>query len=340
MKTIINTYEYLDKHEELELFYELGIEYQRKNKGYNFRCPICGDSKKNKHKKRGWVLDTPEYPFLIYKCFNGECYWGGTFKNFLYNFYPELYKKYKNKLKQKLYDKVKNENIISKKNNTTLLNQNETKENNKFKLKLFKLNSELFKPITEYKEPLEYLKKRKIPEEYFEKIFFCIDKNSIYNDMIIFPFEYKKGLYYGFQGRSYKYKSFLTYSKNDNFKVYNYFNVDLTQPVYIFESIIDSLFVKNSIAMLGVDISKEILNTIQTPIFVLDNDDAGYNKIEKYLKLGYKCVIFPDNIKCKDVNDMIVKENFTKEDIYNIIQYNIYQGNEGLIKLKLKRLRK
>lgn len=23
---------------------------------YNFRCPICGDSEKNKRKKRGWLL--------------------------------------------------------------------------------------------------------------------------------------------------------------------------------------------------------------------------------------------------------------------------------------------
>ena len=34
----------------------------------NFRCPFCGDSKKNQFKKRGWLLEKPNN--IVYYCHN------------------------------------------------------------------------------------------------------------------------------------------------------------------------------------------------------------------------------------------------------------------------------
>jgi transcription elongation factor Elf1 len=37
---------------------------------YNFRCPFCGDSKKNQRKKRGWLLWNEPFDTYIFSCHN------------------------------------------------------------------------------------------------------------------------------------------------------------------------------------------------------------------------------------------------------------------------------
>jgi len=57
---------------------------------YNFRCNICGDSKKNSHKKRGWFLTYKNK--YIFKCFN--CGISKPAKYWLKEYYPEFYNQY------------------------------------------------------------------------------------------------------------------------------------------------------------------------------------------------------------------------------------------------------
>ena len=56
------------------------------NNLYNFRCPYCGDSQKNKSKARGFFF--PKENNLIYKCHN--CGKGASLKNFLMHLDPKL----------------------------------------------------------------------------------------------------------------------------------------------------------------------------------------------------------------------------------------------------------
>ena len=53
---------------------------------YNFRCPYCGDSQKNKSKARGFFF--PKENNLIYKCHN--CGKGASLKYFLMHLDPKL----------------------------------------------------------------------------------------------------------------------------------------------------------------------------------------------------------------------------------------------------------
>ena len=46
---------------------------------WNFRCPICGDSQKNKNKRRGFIYEKQNKYF--YRCHN--CDFGATFSTFL-----------------------------------------------------------------------------------------------------------------------------------------------------------------------------------------------------------------------------------------------------------------
>ena len=68
------------------------LEQFKKVKGnlYNFRCPICGDSKKNKNKTRGYLYQVKTN--TNFKCHN--CGINISFNNFLKDLDPSLYKEY------------------------------------------------------------------------------------------------------------------------------------------------------------------------------------------------------------------------------------------------------
>ena len=57
---------------------------------FNVRCPICGDSQKNKRKMRGYLFKKNND--LIYKCHN--CQWSGSFGKLLKEIDSILYKQY------------------------------------------------------------------------------------------------------------------------------------------------------------------------------------------------------------------------------------------------------
>ena len=57
---------------------------------YNFRCPLCGDSKKHKNKARGYLY--PLKSDMNYKCHN--CGASSTFSNFLKQIDITIHKQY------------------------------------------------------------------------------------------------------------------------------------------------------------------------------------------------------------------------------------------------------
>ena len=61
-----------------------------KNNLYNFRCPICGDSQKNKTRARGYLYQVKNN--TNYKCHN--CGINVSFNNFLKDIDPATHKQY------------------------------------------------------------------------------------------------------------------------------------------------------------------------------------------------------------------------------------------------------
>jgi hypothetical protein len=107
-------------------------------------------------------------------------------------------------------------------------------------------------------------------------------------------------------------------------KVYNYDDIDNTKPVYILEGPFDSYFVDNSIAMCGADVDLKKLN-ISQPIYIYDNEPRNkeiLGRMEKTISQNLPIVIWPKNIKQKDVNLMIL----AGLNVNQIIQDNIYTG--------------
>ena len=62
------------------------------SKGFNFRCPVCGDSQKNKSKKRGWVLFDNQK--VTYMCHNGGCIDPISFQRLVKEKFPHFYDEY------------------------------------------------------------------------------------------------------------------------------------------------------------------------------------------------------------------------------------------------------
>lgn len=66
-------------------------------------------------------------------------------------------------------------------------------------------------------------------------------------------------------------------------------------------------------------------------VLCFDNEPRNkqiVDKVEKYIDKGFKTVVWPDHIKEKDINDMILKGI----DVQSVIEQNTYAGLAAKIK--------
>jgi transcription elongation factor Elf1 len=308
-----------------------------KNNLYNFRCPYCGDSQKHKNKARGYIYQLKnDHNF---KCHN--CGTSRTFTNFLKDLDNVLYDQY-------VMERYKN-GLTGKKSNTP-------EPEFKFEKPLFRKKSFDLPTIEELntEHPArEYLEKRKIPEKYFSELYYCENFkewtntqkqtfNSIQYDepRIIIPL-INKGKIFGYQGRSLKKSSKVKYITiildESNPKIYGLDKIDLDKTVYIVEGPFDSMFVDNAIAMVGADMDYMffISNYECDFVFVYDNEKRNkqmIERVEKTIDSKFPVVIWPNDLKEKDINDLILS-GISSFDIQKIIKDNTFMGLEAKAKL-------
>ena len=118
-------------------------------------------------------------------------------------------------------------------------------------------------------------------------------------------------------------------------KVYGLDRVNKDETVYVVEGPIDSLFLENSIAMAGSDINVEYFTDWKDVVFVLDNEPRNRQIVDKFEKLidsDQNVVIWPEKIKEKDLNDMILS-GIDSFELSTIISKNTTCGLEAKLKL-------
>ena len=318
----------MNKNSELQFIPRLGLQnLKRVQSGYVCTCPKCGIN--SPWKTKLYIL-TEHKSFVTVFC--QKCGMNTNLRNFIRENRPLLFEEYKAEEKKELYSDIKNGNIFKKQ-----VQKSEINTHIELQYK-FKLNTKYFKSATAYRESVEFCKKRYITE-HIDSFFYNIHPKNVLSGMIIFPFYLEdQETLYGFQGRHCKEKLFNTHSKNESMKVYNMYNVELNKPVHIFESIIDSLMVDNSIAMLGTSLSKPVLDMMKDKIFITDNDKVGKNKALQYLNEGHKCFIYPDNFKYKDFNEAVCA-GMPKSELSWLIKDNVFDKTRGITKLKLQILK-
>ena len=297
------------------------IKFKRvKSDLYNFRCPICGDSKKNKTKTRGYLYTIKAD--VNFRCHN--CGASMTFSNFLKEIDPVVHKQY-------VFERFK---------------QGSTGRGTVVEEPIFKFEAPQFK--TSIDLPLAstvdvsriYLEKRKLdPTKFYYAERFVEYVNSHNQSMdvkehprIIIPLYYEKNLV-GVQGRalnsnSVKYITTIFY--DDAPKIYGLDTIRRGAPVFVTEGPFDSTFLLNSIAMCGADgdVGKW---GVSDPVWVYDNEPRSKEitaRISNTITRGDKVVIWPSNIYEKDINDMVLAGH----DVQSIVESNVYKGLEANLK--------
>ena len=290
---------------------------------YNFRCPICGDSQRNKNKARGYIY--PVKNNTNFKCHN--CGASLSLNNFLKKLDPSLHKQY---TLEKFKEGHTGKNFVV--------------DEPKFVFEKPKFTRKLDLPkASENPYAKEYLEERKLNPEKF----YFTDKfkewtntkkqtfDSTYRDepRIIIPMYDRDKNLIGFQGRSLTHNSvkYITVMLNDDSpKLYGLETVDEEKPIYIVEGPFDSTFVENAVAMCGSDVDIRSFGWGDY-IWVLDNEPRNreiVNRIAKLIDRGEKVVIWPNEIVEKDINDMIISGH----NVIDVIKSNTYKDLQAKIK--------
>ena len=289
---------------------------------YNFRCPICGDSQKNKSKTRGYLYSVKAD--VNFRCHN--CGASMTLSNFLKVIDPVIHKQY-------VFERFKDGHT----GRGTVVE--EPKFN--FETPIFKKTIDLPR-ASEIPIAKKYLEKRKLDATKFyfaEKFQQWVNSHkqtfdTIHRDesRIIIPLYYKKDLV-GVQGRSLgpnsvKYITTIFYDEAP--KIYGLDDIRTRDSVYITEGPFDSTFLRNSIALCGADgdVGKW---GVSNPVWVYDNEPRSKEittRISNTIAKGESVVIWPNQIKEKDINDMVLAGH----DVQSIVESNIYNGLEANLK--------
>ena len=290
---------------------------------YNFRCPICGDSQKNKNKSRGYFYVVKNN--TNFKCHN--CGASLSLNNFLKKIDTTLYKQY---TMEKFKEGHTGKNFVV---DQPVL---------KFNKPVFRKKVDLPK-ATENDSAKNYLLKRKLnPDKFYyaerfkswvntqKKTFDYTGKDE--PRIIILMYDEEKQLI-GFQGRALdsspnKYITIML--QEDAPKIYGLDSINREKPIYIVEGPFDSTFVENGVAMCGADVDVGSFGW-SNYIWVLDNEPRNgeiTNRISKLIDRGEKVVIWPSNVTEKDINDMVLSGH----DVMSMLKSSTYSGLEAKIK--------
>jgi transcription elongation factor Elf1 len=290
---------------------------------YNFRCPICGDSQKNKNKARGYMYVVKNN--TNFKCHN--CGASLSLNNFLKKIDTTLYKQY---TLEKFKEGHTGRNFVT------------DEPEFKFKKPIFKKKLNLPK-ASENDFGKEYLTKRKLDPDkfYFAENFMewsntqkqTFDRIIKDEPRIIIPLYDESKTLIGFQGRALKSSTtkYITVMLDEEApKIYGLETIDRKLPVYVVEGPFDSTFVNNSVALCGSDGDLGYLKGSDL-ILVYDNEPRNreiVNRIERCIERNQRVVIWPNNIIEKDINDMVLAGH----DVMSVLKSNTYSGLEAKVK--------
>lgn len=315
--------------------------HQKSDYLWNFRCPICGDSFKNKQKMRGYIYRRKSD--LFFSCHN--CGSSISFGNFLKTVDRSLYSQYQ-------LERFKNENSgnIAKPDFSSVKGLPVFEK--KIEIKLPSIES-----LPDTHAAKGYVKDRKIPKESWSSLFYTEDFQSFVNEImpdydkylyaeprLVIPFYDEKNIFLGLQGRAFvksKVKYITIKLSDDNKKVFGLNKIDKSKKVYVVEGPIDSLFLQNSIAMMDAtlyNVVSSVGNLDYT--FIFDNEPRNKDIVkhmQKTIDLGKDICIWPNLVQnSKDINDMVLN-GFSPSMLQAIIDQHTYNGLKAKLKFEMWR---
>ena len=302
---------------------------------WNFRCPVCGDSQKNKLKMRGYIYRRKSD--LFFTCHN--CGTGHSFGNLLKMVDRSLHSQYQ-------MERFKNESAGNTAKPDFSMLMEKPVFNTQKKITLPNIES---LPITQAGRA--YVKDRFIPKERWSDLYYAEDFDLFVKDIfpeydkklyaeprLVIPFYDEKNILLGFQGRALvnsKVKYITIKLSDDNLKVYGLDRVDKTKKIYVVEGPIDSMFLQNSLAMMDASLYN-VISTVGNYYYTFVFDNEPRNKdvckhMQKTIAMGKSICIWPKHLDMKDINEMILR-GYSPAVIQGIIDSNTF----SLLKAQLE----
>lgn len=276
---------------------------------YNFRCPFCGDSQKNKLKTRGYLFE--KSGGLIYKCHN--CDVGTNLGKLIELVDPGLAKAYRlESYKERVSANTETDTFIIPKTKVErppiILDE-----------MLYRLDL-----LPAHHRAVEYVKSRRIPKERWNDLYYARDfkeletLNPAYegrlmsDERLVIPFRREDGLLTGVTGRAMGNSSlrYATIRITDDPLIYGLDRVARGKTIYVVEGPIDSMFLDNSIAAGGTDFQRALYSLNgENVVLVFDNQPRNkqvVKRVESYVQRGYPMVVWNSNWMYKDINDAVL----------------------------------
>lgn len=305
------------------------------------RCPICGDSKKSKSKRR-FNFEYSDENGGVYHCFN--CGSSGSFIN-LY----AMLKGINPKEAFKELNTFNSKSIIERVTKPT--KKTKIKENNNIEYHDYILNDCISHTEkvdgylkSQYQNKLiSYMKSRKIDSDVF------ISYKGDYQSRYIIPIYDSDGHIIYFQARRIDESMQPKYKNPDTAKItiiYNKHKFKRDKHIIVTEGLLDSKSIGNQgTSCLGKEISNNFIKELSTLtdvgiIIALDNDKDGMLSILKVIEnkeitFNMKFFLFPYKYKMyKDLNQFTVSENINSRDAYEFVVKNSYTKVNTYTKIK------
>lgn len=313
------------------------------------RCPICGDSKKDKNKKRLYLLrETGTKPTVV-KCHNcgfvttAEKFFRDNFKEY----YEEMAKGWNERDISKIKKSLKNGSKYYR-NEPVVLSEHDrlvmyNKELETAKVTIKNFFDRCCHHIGNYQPAVDYMRSRHIPDAYIQEMmvmkpeYFDFKKFrfAYFRDYIFIPYiDGRDGRAYYFHSRRFRnhdsgMNSYLMcpYKPDDrDIKFfYNEHRVDREKRIYCVEGTLDAMNIENTIAMNGIHkINDSSIEKFENRygkdiVWVVDNplkDKDSYVKTRELLRKNKNVFVWEEAVRqhpvlqeFKDINDIVCHFN-------------------------------
>ncbi len=308
--------------------------YRQKNRNlYNFSCPICGDSSTNPHKARGFVYlnKNRNWRFVCHNCGKNE-----SFYEFLSEIDSRLHSEY-------VFEKFANDKPDKEEITQTIEDFFNIKVNANIKDLALRCGD-----LKDDHRAKKYLSDRKIPLSKINEIYYSSDINNLkklfngyeeisfpVEDRIVIPVQDVQKNLVGVITRSidkFSKNRYLNMVEKDKPLIYGLDRINQASQKFVVEGPIDSMFLDNCVAAGGADLFKCVDVMDDETTYIFDNQPRNrdiVSRMNRMAGMNKKIVIWPENIKEKDINEMVLNGL----DVLDTINKHTYRNLEALLYL-------
>lgn len=312
------------------------VVFKKYRKVYNFECPVCHEGKSKGKKRRGYYLIENH----CFHCFNcnetwSEIDWLKLVCNLSFKQIIEEAKQFDDSVEEVVYRTQESHKPI-----TYTLPKDCINLTDKTQLNYYKHDPYVRKCLL-------YLKKRRMfsavnrPKTYYTTL-----AKDIHQYRLIIPFFNENGKIIFYQSRAVldEHQNGAKYLSKSGaeFSVFGVDQIDIDYDfLFLFEGPIDSMFVKNGIAMGGLSLTnlqeKQLLKyPLHQRIWILDNQLNNPNvkkKLHELIETNQRVFIWPKKfIEFKDLNEICCYYNLDQISPKFFIN-NSYQGMSALLEI-------